>query len=89
MSLHPLYDTSHMVATCDDLEAAVSACLHLARDNERSAEQWGEDNPQQRAAQKMIVHHAFSQSAAKWQGVADRLQMILDIRWENGKEVQR
>lgn len=80
MSLHPLNDTSHMVATCDDLDTAITACLHLVRDNERSAAQWGEDSP---------VHHTFKQSAAKWQGVADRLQMILDMRWENGKEVQR
>lgn len=85
-SLHPLYDTSHMVATCDDLETAVSACLHLVRDNERSAAQsqrWAgiaEFNP---------VYLRFKQSAAKWQGVADRLQMILDMRWQNGKEVQR
>lgn len=68
----------HTVATCSDLEAAVDAMSMLAKSNLQDAE-----------ASEGHLASIFTESANRWKAAAERLQRILDERWERGEEVIR
>lgn len=71
-------ERQYTVATCSDLESAVHAMTMLAESNLKDA-----------GASEGHLASIFTESADHWKAAAERLQRILEERWERGEEVIR